>query len=157
MLLKRLIAELNAQKIKYALAGGYAVALHGAVRGTVDVDILVTLDERSLSKVEAVMHSLGLTSKIPVSAKEIANFRKEYIEQRNLKAWSFVNVNFPIEVVDILILYDLADFKTVTKNTAFGSVNVVAIDDLIRMKELAGRDQDLEDVKALKQIKRQKK
>ncbi len=48
MLLTRLCKKFNDKSLKYAIAGGFAVALHGAVRGTVDVDILLDLEEKNL-------------------------------------------------------------------------------------------------------------
>lgn len=39
--LKRLIGELNAQGAPYLLIGGYALAVHGYARATIDIDLLV--------------------------------------------------------------------------------------------------------------------
>lgn len=36
--LNQICHALQTNRVRYALVGGYAVALHGAVRGTVDVD-----------------------------------------------------------------------------------------------------------------------
>ncbi len=41
MFILKVCEALSAAKINYAIAGGYAVALHGVVRGTVDVDLLI--------------------------------------------------------------------------------------------------------------------
>ncbi len=38
--LNQICNALQTNRVRYALVGGYAVALHGAVRGTVDVDAL---------------------------------------------------------------------------------------------------------------------
>jgi hypothetical protein len=40
MFILKVVKALNAYKVHYAVVGGYAVALHGAVRGTVDLDFL---------------------------------------------------------------------------------------------------------------------
>ena len=153
VLLRKIIDKFNSKKIGYALIGGYAVALHGAVRGTVDIDLAVSLKESSLIVVENVMTELGLVSKIPVSASEIAKFRLEFIENRNLKVWSFVNPNNPIDLVDLLLIHDLKEFKIVKKKTTFGTINIVSIDNLIKLKEEAARPQDLADIEALIRIK----
>lgn len=39
--LGRVGAAFESAGVRYALVGGYAVALHGAVRGTVDVDVIL--------------------------------------------------------------------------------------------------------------------
>lgn len=44
--------------LRYAVVGGHAVALHGAVRGTVDVDIALTWTKKSLEEAERVLGEL---------------------------------------------------------------------------------------------------
>lgn len=156
MLIKKVLDLFNARKIPYALVGGYAVSLHGAVRGTVDIDFVVPLEEKILIQIEEGLNSLGFVSKIPVSAKQLAQFRDEYIENKNLKVWTFVDPNLPVEVIDILILYDLKEFKVETKKTIFGEVRIVSLADLIRMKKAAGRPQDIADIEALEKIQYEK-
>ena len=41
MLITQLCHSLEEHQIRYALVGGYAVALYGAVRGTVDIDFVI--------------------------------------------------------------------------------------------------------------------
>lgn len=153
MFIKSLVSALNAAQIPYALVGGFAVSLHGAVRGTLDIDIIIPLEQEIYKKVEEVMGSIGLASRIPVSGQEVFNFRDEYIDKRNLKAWSFVNSSNPAELVDILIIYDLNKVSTVRKTTPFGDINVISLKDLIKIKREAGRPQDLADVAALEKLK----
>lgn len=154
MLIKKVIEIFQKNEIDYALAGGYAVALHGAVRGTVDIDFVVRLEESNLVKIEASMKALGLVSRLPVSAHEIFTFREEYIQNKNLKVWTFVNSNMPTEIVDIIIIYDLKYLKVERKKTVFGDINIISIDELIKMKKEAGRPQDLADIEALTKLKK---
>ncbi len=153
MFIQKVIKAFEANNIKHALAGGYAVSLHGAVRGTVDIDILVHLDEKNLLKVENTLLSIGLTSKIPVGASEVAKFRNDFIKNKGMKAWSFINPDLPVEIVDIIILYDLNEFDITKIRSVFGTINVVSLEGLIRMKREAARPQDLSDVEALQKIK----
>ncbi len=152
MFLTTLVKALDHAGVKYAIAGGYAVALHGAVRGTVDIDLVVTISSRSLEAVEKTLLSLGLQSRIPVSGQDIFQFRDEYIKKRNLVAWSFSNSKNPIGLVDIIITHDLAKMKTVEKSVDGIKVKVLAIRDLIAMKRASGRPQDIEDIKALEKL-----
>ena len=66
MLLYDVAAAFDEASVPFAVAGGYAVALHGAVRGTVDVDIVLRHDLAKL-KVKKV-RSGGRT--LPVVAVE---------------------------------------------------------------------------------------
>lgn len=145
----RVIEKFRAEQVEFAVAGGFAVALHGAVRGTVDLDLVVVLTEGNLKKVERLLTELGLQSRIPVTASDIFKFRKEYIEKRNLIAWSFVNFKNPSQVVDIILTHDLKKMKLKHIPIHGVKVPVLSRQSLIEMKKEAGRPQDLEDVKAL--------
>lgn len=152
MFLLRLCDALKEAGVSFAIAGGYAVALHGAVRGTVDVDLVIRLEEASFAKAEAAFKGLGLQPRLPVSAAEVFRFREEYIRNRNLLAWSFVNPANPGEIVDVLIAEDLAACKPVRIEVKGRALPVVSRQDLIRMKTRSARPQDLEDVAALKRL-----
>lgn len=156
MLLFRLCDALDAAGVRHAIAGGYAVALHGAVRGTVDVDLVLCLREGDFVKAEQVLNGLGLRSRQPVSATEVFRFREEYIRNRNMLAWSFSNPSNPAEIVDILIAEDLSGRRTVKIRVQGRSLAVLSKKDLIEMKIRSGRPQDLEDVAALKRLGRQR-
>lgn len=152
MFLKRVVQVFKRHKVRYALAGGYAVALHGAVRGTVDIDLVVVLTQSNLSAAQTALESMGLRSRLPVDARDIHAFRKEFIKKRNLIAWSFCHPQNPAEIVDLIITCDLANLKPVSIRAMGLTLPVLSIADLIRMKEKSGRPQDREDVRALKAI-----
>ncbi len=152
MFLQRICSALDNAKIPYAIVGGYAVALHGCVRGTVDIDFVTNLDFKSLTSLEASLQKLGLVSRLPIHAKDVAHFRDEYIKKRNLIAWNFYNPINPLESVDVLLTYHLNDLETVVKKVGQQKIVIVSIKDLITMKKASGRKQDLEDVKALESL-----
>ncbi len=153
MLIERVIKSLNQHKVQYALVGGYAVALHGAVRGTVDIDVVVALNLRSFRQTENALNNIGLKSRLPVAADEVFNFREEYINNRNLIAWSFTNPDNPLEIVDIIITEDVKQIKSITKTFNGSKIKIAAIDELIKMKKKSGRKQDIEDINALEKLK----
>ncbi|PIS11872.1 MAG: hypothetical protein COT73_01635 [Bdellovibrio sp. CG10_big_fil_rev_8_21_14_0_10_47_8] len=154
MFIEKLIRSFEKFKVPYTLVGGYAVALHGLMRSTVDVDLLTRLDEQNLARAEQALLALGLQSRVPVTASEVARFRKEYIERRNLIAWSFVNPKNPMEMVDILLTHDLRDVSVIHKKMQDFKISIISIDDLIMMKKEAGRPQDLEDIRGLRALKK---
>lgn len=156
MFVLRVIDALEAARVPHALAGGYAVALHGAVRGTVDVDLVLSLREGPLDRARRALESLGLSSRLPLTAGEVAHFRQEYVERRNLLAWSFVNPEQPSEIVDLLLTYDLKELKTTRIAVDGRRIRVVSLADMIRMKKASGRPQDLADIDALQRIRDQK-
>jgi len=150
--LNRVCSALADKGVRYAVVGGHAVALHGAVRGTVDVDIAVAWNLKSLQSAEQALSGIGLTSRLPISADDVFQFRDEYIENRNLIGWNFYNPSDPTEQVDLVITYNLKGKKVGTVDTTGGPVRILGRKDLIAMKRASGRPQDLEDVKALERM-----
>lgn len=150
--LERVCVCLEKNEIPYALVGGCAVALHGAVRGTIDLDFIIRFQEEDFVALEKALASIGLKPTLPVTAKQVFQFREEYIEHRNLIAWSFVNLANPIEVVDIIITKNLVDCSTMNKNLGHTQVKVLCKKDLIKMKKESGRPQDLLDIEALERL-----
>ena len=153
MFLLRVTGALGKARVPYALVGGYAVALHGAVRGTMDIDLVIRMEEAHFVRAEHAMKSIGLEPRLPVTAREVYRFREEYIRNRNLIAWSFVNPSDPSEMVDIVLTHDLADLHTETVRVQGRRIRVVALDDLIAIKRESDRPQDREDTRALRALR----
>ena len=151
--LEKVCGALRDAGVRYAVVGGYAVALHGAVRGTLDIDVALHWSRANLLRAETALQGLGLVSRLPVTGNEVYDFRDEYIANRGLVAWSFHNPGDPLEQVDIVIAYDLAGKRTLRVDLGSGTVQVLCIDDLIEMKRNSGRAQDLEDAAALEKLR----
>ncbi len=149
-----MIESLEKRKVDYAIAGGYAVALHGAVRGTVDIDIVLRWTKKNLFVAEAALGDVGLQSRLPLKGDAVFDFREEYIKNRNLLAWNFVNISNPTESVDIILTEDLRNMKIKNIRSGNMTLRVISIEDLIKMKQKSGRPQDLEDIKALRSLKK---
>ncbi|MBY0470220.1 hypothetical protein K2X30_03565 [bacterium] len=154
MFILQVCGALNKAKIGYAIVGGYAVALHGAVRGTVDLDIVLDLSEKDYVASEKVFTGLGLQCRLPVSAKQVFRFRQEYIENRNLVAWSFFDPIRPANQMDVIITHDQSKMKVEILTIQGVKVRVASIPDLIKMKKDANRPQDLEDIAALRKLQK---
>lgn len=154
MLLYKLTKTFKKHRVQYAIAGGWAVALHGAVRGTVDIDVVLVLTLTNLKRAEAALNAIALQSRLPLIPEDLINFRQEYIHNKKLLAWRFVNPKDNSEIVDLLILDDLKELGIHKIKVGNESIPVVAKSDLIRMKQKSDRPQDREDIKALEAIKK---
>jgi hypothetical protein len=82
---------------------------------------------------------------------------KDWIENRNLKAFSFYHKKDNYKVIDIVLVHPLNfdkafENKTVKKAKDI-EIYLVSIDDLIRMKEFSGRPQDFSDIEMLKKVR----
>ena len=152
-ILEKICGALRNAGVRYAIVGGHAVALHGVVRGTLDIDVVVRWTRATLVRAEAALNAIGLVSRLPVTAREVYDFRDEYVRNRNLTAWNFYNPDDPLEQVDIIITDDLAGKRTKAVALPTGPVRVLSVMDLIAMKRRSGRPQDLEDVRALEKLR----
>ena len=150
--LERICEALRDAGVRYAIVGGHAVALHGAVRGTIDIDLVLHWTRKTLQQAEKALNDIGLESRLPIGAEDVYAFRNEYVENRNLIAWNFHNPDDPLEQVDIVINYDLSGKRTRRFELPSGPVEVLSKRDLIAMKRASGRPQDLEDVRALERL-----
>lgn len=151
--LEKICGALRNAGVRYAIVGGHAVALHGVVRGTLDIDVVVRWTRTTLVRAEAALNAIGLVSRLPVTAREVYDFRDEYVRNRNLTAWNFYNPDDPLEQVDIIMTDDLAGKRTKAVALPTGPVRVLSVTDLIAMKRRSGRPQDLEDVRALEKLR----
>ena len=151
--LERLCGALNGSGVRYVLVGGYAVALHGAIRGTLDIDVAIRWTKRDLVKAENALLKIGLVSRLPITALDVFEYRDEYIQNRNLIAWNFYNPVDSSELLDIVINFDARGKRAVYKRLSTMSVPILNIRDLIDMKKASGRPQDIEDIKALEKLK----
>ena len=152
--LSRVCKALDDHNVQYALVGGYAVALQGVVRGTIDIDLVITASAESYESTAQAMKSLGLTPHLPLTASQIFTDREALIRDRHLVAWSFVALHNPLEVIDIIITYPLKP-DMVDRLSPFGGSQEVCVlkkEHLIEMKRQSARPQDLADVEALSRL-----
>ena len=156
MFVLKVIEALDKYKVQHALIGAYALAFHGVVRATMDVDIAILLNLKQLKNTETALKSLGLTSRLPLNAKEVASFRKEYIEKRNLIAWSFIDFKDPARVVDILLTETLKAFSVEKFNFKNHKISVVSLKDLLKLKQKSKRLKDQLDIQSIKELLNEK-
>lgn len=154
MFIERVCKKLNEHHVPYAIVGGHAVALHGAVRGTIDIDFVIEWTAENLKSAEAALKELGLVSSLPITATEVFENRDHYIADRNLIAWNFYNPKSLDEQVDLIISYDLYQKGTKIFRSADYDFPVLALVELIAMKKQSGRPQDLADIEALQELNR---
>ncbi len=157
MLLYEITDIFDQSQLRYALVGGYALAMHGLIRATMDVDLVLRLNLNDFEKAEKALGDIGLQSRLPIRAQDVIKMRKEYIENRNLIAWSFVDYKNPLRQVDILITKDLKDLNVERISVGGRKITVASLEDLLKMKQAAGRPQDLIDIKNIKEKLYEKK
>ena len=154
-----LFKALEKDKIEYVVVGGLALVLHGVVRLTADLDLIVALNKDNINQFAKTMTRLGYKPKVPVPAEQLgdAEKRKEWIEGKNMKVFSFFHQKEHFRLIDVFVTEPIP-FKELNKEKKIVKVNdisipICSIKHLIELKEKAGRPQDLSDIKALKKIR----
>jgi len=154
------LQKLSEHNIQYLIVGGLAVNLYGVPRVTQDIDIIIAFETSNLSRLSNVLKELGYVPRLPgVNPEDLADAekREDWITNRNLKAFSFYHAKDFYKAVDIVLVHPL-DFNSALKNRTVKKaqgidINLVNIDDLIKMKSFSGRKQDLSDIELLDKIK----
>lgn len=161
MIFKKIIEELERRKIRYLIIGGVAVNLHGFSRITRDLDLMLSFEKENVDKFIELVNYIGYRPKVPVDIKEFADPKKRELwkKEKNMQVFSVRNPEDEFEYIDVMI-QDHIDFEKAYKNRKVFiddkiSVSVISIDDLISLKELAGRGRDLLDLKILRELKDQ--
>lgn len=133
--------------------------LLGCPRFTNDIDILLALNERNITKMNKVMESLGYERRIPVALDELGDEKKavKFVKEKNLLAYTFYNPKEPLYSLDIIVDESL-QFDKYRKNLVYKevwgiSLPVVSIDDLIGLKRKSDREKDAMDVASLLEYK----
>jgi len=158
-----LLQSIEKSGVRYLIVGGIAVNLHGIVRPTKDLDLVVYLERENLLRFIHLMTNLGFHPKVPVKAEEFADPKKrqDWIDNKNMIVFSFYHKDDMMKVIDIFVQHPLP-FENMYNNReviAVGDFNtsVISISDLIKLKKAAGRLQDQSDIRALHKILRLRK
>ena len=137
-----LLAEFNARQIDFLLVGAYALAAHGHVRATQDLDVWVRPSPENASRVIEALRAFGAP-----------------LQDLTEKDLSTPGVIFQIGVepirIDILTVIDGVQFDEAWTDRMMSKfadqpVAVLSKEHLIKNKLAAARTQDLADVEALK-------
>jgi hypothetical protein len=156
---QKIIEGLHSYKIKYLIAGGFAVNFHQVQRATVDLDLILHLQTDNISNFILLMKSLGYVPRVPVRVEDFADpiKRKEWIDEKGMMVFTFVQPSNPFEIIDVFTEEPLP-FDQLWNNRfevdAFGgTIHILGIDDLITLKKRAGREKDEFDIRQLQKIK----
>lgn len=137
--LRELIEALNRARADFALCGGLAIAVHGKVRATIDIDFLVPPEH--LDRVIAVCRERGFT----IEALPMVFARGDI----SIRRFTKVSESNETLSVDLLIGSEALQRVWATRQRISwegSEFAVVSKEGLIEMKRLRGSGQDLEDI-----------
>ncbi len=155
MYYENVFRSLQKNNIRYAVAGGVALVLHGVVRFTADLDLIVDLEPENLRRFVQAMTELGYRPRNPVKADEFLDpaVRAGWKRDNNMEVFSFVDPAQPINLIDVFIEEKIPFrevFQEIAQMGAKGiTIPVVSLRHLKMLKQAAGRPQDLADIAAI--------
>ncbi len=141
---KDLLSEFSARKVEFLIVGAHALAVHGHVRATKDLDIWVRAVPSNAARIIDALLAFGA----PLNDVAVSDFSEP-------------GITFQIGVepvrIDIITEVDGIDFdsawsRRLTKEIDGLIVTVISAPDLIANKKASGRLQDLADVEALEKL-----
>lgn len=148
--------------VRFLIVGGVAVNLHGHLRYTKDLDLVIGLEPENLKKGLRILAGLGYRPKLPVDIEDFANpqVREDWVTRRNMlvfQLWCDERRELPVDVF-VTEPFDFdAAWREARRRVNEEGVEFPVLDlrRLERMKREAGRPKDLEDAEALARIRKE--
>jgi uncharacterized nucleotidyltransferase DUF6036 len=144
----RVLAE---HGVDYLVVGGFAVQAHGFRRGTVDLDIVPRPDLANLSRLGEALATMG--ARVFRTARPVDVTDPHLLQRASLVP--LMTDHGRLDVLNVASTAGLsADYGALRDRALIIQLEgvtlaFVGLDDLIRMKRAAGREQDLADIRAL--------
>ena len=138
---REFIELLNANRVKYLVVGGYAVACHGYPRYTKDLDVWIELSPDNAHKMIIALEQFGFGS--------LGLKAEDFLEEDQI-----IQLGYPPNRIDILTtLKDLSFedcYNSKVKVEMRGlQVDFIDVENLKKNKRATGRFQDLADAENL--------
>ena len=155
---ERVFAVLAGAEVRYFVVGGVAVVLHGYLRFTADVDLVVALDRDNVLAALRALASLDYRPRAAVNMEDFgdAALREEWVTEKGLMVFSLWSPLMPATEIDLFVRepvpFEEAWSRVVHADLGGVDVPVASLSDLIALKRNAGRPKDLLDAEELEKI-----
>jgi len=141
---EKLLRSLKEHKADFVIIGATAFPVHGYARATLDIDIFIRPSSENAQRVWKALSEFGYDLS---DVKVVELLKKKLLIRQYL-----------VET-DIHPFVEGVTFERVWKNKVkakFGAIFAyfASLDDLIKMKQAAGRPKDLEDLKYLRKLRK---
>jgi len=138
---KEFLRLLRSNGVKYLLVGGYAVAVHGYPRSTVDMDIWIEQDAENANRAVRALEEFGfgtpdLTPALLLEPKRM--LRMGVVPY-------MLEILTSISGVDFAACYE----SRITRMVDGVEIDLISLDDLKKNKAASGRLKDLDDLNHL--------
>jgi len=157
--LTAILGALNRAGVRFLVAGGVAVNLHGYSRLTQDLDLVVGLSRDNALAAMRALSELGYKPQVPVPIDSFADpeQRRDWVENRHMQVFSLTSDLHPETTVDVFVTEPFAFDEEYPRADRYElapgiEIPVVSPETLITMKQRADRDRDRDDIQHLQWI-----
>ena len=138
---KELLESFNAQKVEYVIVGGHALAFHGAIRATKDIDLYVRPIEGNSHRIMAALEAFGF-GQVGLTAEDFQ------------KPGQIVQLGYPPVRIDLVTSIEGVSWEQVAAGISMGEyggepVPFIGKAEFLANKKAAGRLQDLADAERI--------
>ena len=158
-----ILRVLSEHRVRYLIVGGLAVAAHGYLRFTADVDLVLSFDKDNLASALAAFRSLRYQPRAPVPIDDFLDpsKREQWVKEKNMTVFSLFSPAHQATEIDVFVEppfdFERAYAVAAPIEVAPGvTASFCSLDDLIALKTKAGRPRDLEDIVQLAKLREQK-
>lgn len=155
-----ILRALTDSGVQFVVVGGFAVQLHGFVRTTIDLDMVLAMDDLNLTKFIEVANQFGLAPIIPVSIESLKNAQQidQWHREKGMLAFALREPQVAGCVIDVLVrpevTFDELKADAVRVDLFNRTLKIASIEHLLFMKRIANRPKDRVDIEALEKIQR---
>lgn len=155
-----ILRALTDSGVQFVLVGGFAVQLHGFVRTTIDLDLVLAMDDLNLTKFIEVAKRFDLAPIIPVSIDSLKNSKQidQWHKEKGMLAFALREPQVAGSVIDVLVrpevTFNELQIDAATVDLFGRTVKIASIEHLLFMKRIANRPKDRIDIEALEKIQR---
>jgi hypothetical protein len=154
---KAIFKALNQRRVRYLVAGGIAVNACGYLRFTKDVNFVIELTSANVIETFGALNKLGYHPNVAITAEQLANAnnRQRWIEEKAMRVLQFWSDQHPETPVDLFIDVPF-DFDAELSGATWkqlrdvGTIPVLALPTLVKLKRAANREQDRIDLENLR-------
>jgi predicted nucleotidyltransferase len=143
---------------EYVVVGGFAVIIHGHLRGTRDLDLIINLQPEKCLSTLLALSAIGLQPRLPVSLEDFADQKKreDWYLNRNMLVFQLWDSKNPERSVDIFV-HEPINFEELYNDSVLKKIDdipirIASIKHLIQLKSVANRRRDIDDIEALRII-----
>lgn len=153
--IESVLDALNRAHVRYLVVGGVAVVLHGYLRTTADLDLIIQLDRDNVLRALRALQDHGYRPRAPVAGEEFADqqVREQWIQEKGLEVFTLWSSAHPSLEIDLFVSepfnFDAVYARALRVPLEKTEATVIALEDLMALKRRVGRPRDLEDIAAL--------